>query len=197
MLSFAENLTVLAVVIASIAIVFTRRVIKSKFNSPLPPGPKGWPLVGNIDLPMEYFWLRYSELGKSYGKSSLPRQAMSVLSLIGPSFVGDIAMVTVFGRRIIILNKHQDCVEMLEKHQQNYNTRPKMEMVMTLAGWDQMTVALPINEQWKNQRRILHKLMGTRTAVQKFHDIQLSETRKFMREVIHASSWELGDRIHQ
>lgn len=112
-------------------------------------------------------------------------------------FVGDIAMVTVLGRRIIILNKHRQCVEMLEKHQQNYSTRPKMEMVMTLAGWDQMTVALPVNEQWRNQRRILHKLMGTRSAIQKFHDIQLSETRKFLREVMHAGSWELGDRIHQ
>ena len=86
---------------------------------------------------------------------------------------------------------------MLEKHQQNYSIRPKMEMVMTLAGWDQMTVALPVNEQWRNQRRILHKLMGTRSAIQKFHDIQLSKTRKFLREVMHAGSWELGDRIHQ
>jgi hypothetical protein len=36
---------------------------------PLPPGPKGYPLIGNLfDIPVERPWVVYDEWRKTYGK---------------------------------------------------------------------------------------------------------------------------------
>ena len=36
---------------------------------PLPPGPKGYPLIGNLfDLPVDRAWLVYEEWSKIYGE---------------------------------------------------------------------------------------------------------------------------------
>lgn len=36
---------------------------------PLPPGPKGYPLIGNLfDLPVNKAWLVYDEWSKTYGE---------------------------------------------------------------------------------------------------------------------------------
>ena len=37
---------------------------------PLPPGPKGYPLIGNfLDLPVDRAWLVYDKWSKVYGES--------------------------------------------------------------------------------------------------------------------------------
>jgi hypothetical protein len=39
---------------------------------PLPPGPKGYPLIGNFfDMPIDKPWLVYDEWCKIYGMSSI------------------------------------------------------------------------------------------------------------------------------
>ena len=38
-------------------------------GSRLPPGPKGWPIIGNmLDMPSSFHWLKYAEWSKQYGK---------------------------------------------------------------------------------------------------------------------------------
>ena len=39
---------------------------------PLPPGPKGYPLIGNLfDMPADKPWVVYDEWSKTYGKTSI------------------------------------------------------------------------------------------------------------------------------
>lgn len=39
---------------------------------PLPPGPKKFPLIGNmLDIPLEHQWLAFSKMAKELGGSSL------------------------------------------------------------------------------------------------------------------------------
>jgi hypothetical protein len=55
-----------------------RHLKKSKTSNPrglpLPPGPKGHPLIGNLfDLPVENPWLVYENWCKTYGESFMIR----------------------------------------------------------------------------------------------------------------------------
>lgn len=44
----------------------TRLVLRQRPD--LPPGPKGYPIVGNLfDLPPSHVWEKFSEFGKQYG----------------------------------------------------------------------------------------------------------------------------------
>jgi len=73
---------------------------------PLPPGPKGLPLIGNIlDIPRTYIWLKYAQLAKIYG---------------------DIIKIDAFGKTTIILHSWEAAVELLEKRASNYSDRPRM-----------------------------------------------------------------------
>ena len=58
------------------AILFRRWQLKKSTRDgnpsglPLPPGPKGYPLIGNLfDMPADKPWLVYDEWRKTYGKT--------------------------------------------------------------------------------------------------------------------------------
>ena len=57
---------------------------------PLPPGPKGYPVIGNLfDMPVDKAWVVYDEWRKTYGKAFL-RIVINGLSplIIGHAFQG-------------------------------------------------------------------------------------------------------------
>lgn len=72
-----------------------------------PPGPKGYPIIGNVwDIPRERAWLTYAEWAERY-KS-------------------DVVQFTVFGTRTVILNSLKAATELLDKRSSIYSDRPRM-----------------------------------------------------------------------
>ena len=56
---------------------FVKRNVENRQRNPrhlpLPPGPKGYPLIGSLfDVPTEKPWITYNEWAKTYGKFSGP-----------------------------------------------------------------------------------------------------------------------------
>lgn len=88
-------------------------------HAPLPPGPKGLPLVGNLtDLPPpgvpEYFhWMKHKDIH------------------------GPISSVTVLGQTLIIINNKDAAFELMDKRSNIYSGRAKMkfaEMYVNICG---------------------------------------------------------------
>jgi hypothetical protein len=89
-------------------------------HAPLPPGPKGLPLVGNLtDLPTSgipeyYHWLKHKDI------------------------YGPISSVTVLGQTLIIVNDKDAAFELMDKRSNIYSGRAKMkfaEMYVIIRNW--------------------------------------------------------------
>ena len=103
---------------------------------PLPPGPKGYPLIGNLfNMPIHKPWLVYEEWCKTYGKPFI----MNGLSTFHPSvttqwlgILGDMVYFNVLGQPFVVLGSLQRTRDLFEKRSSNYSDRMRMPMVMEL-----------------------------------------------------------------
>lgn len=84
------------------------RYATSSRRPPLPPGPKGLPLVGNLaDLPSQnesnhLHWMKHR-------------------------VYGPLSSVVVFGQTLIIIHDQQACIELLDKRAAKSSSRPWLE----------------------------------------------------------------------
>lgn len=97
----------IGVLIAFYLLAFIK--LKYKKIAPLPPGPRGLPIVGNIrDLPppnsLEFLhWVKHKEI------------------------YGPISSVTVLGQTIVIINDRKMAIELLEKRAAINSGRPMLK----------------------------------------------------------------------
>ena len=97
-LSIVDALAALAV------IILVCRILSRKSAYPLPPGPRRWPVIGNLlDLPPSHSFIHWAKYKSIYGP---------------------ISSLSVFGQKFVILNDQRTCVELLEKRSANYAERP-------------------------------------------------------------------------
>ncbi|KAG0699886.1 hypothetical protein DFH29DRAFT_1013253, partial [Suillus ampliporus] len=98
------NMTWLDICLASIGVWLVKRALTKKNPAPYPPGPPGWPLVGNVaDMPHIKPWLTFAEWGKRYG---------------------DLSHIEILGQHIIVVNSVKTAIDMLDKKSAVYSDRP-------------------------------------------------------------------------
>ncbi|KAL0575999.1 hypothetical protein V5O48_005966, partial [Marasmius crinis-equi] len=171
------SLTFIDLVLAAVGLYcVTRLVSSSKSSLPLPPGPKGLPLIGNLlDMPSEKEWLTFAKWGQQYGK---------------------ICSVTVLGQTIVVLNSATTAVEMLDKHGSIYSDRPIIPMGGELVGWKNTLVLVPYGERFRNYRRLAHQLFGNASLMKGFHPIEELETHRFLKRLL-AHPDQFSDHIRK
>ncbi len=55
--------------VTTVLLTFFLQRYRTRKNLPLPPGPKGWPLIGNLlDIPSHSEWITYHKWSKELGK---------------------------------------------------------------------------------------------------------------------------------
>ncbi|EIN08748.1 cytochrome P450 [Punctularia strigosozonata HHB-11173 SS5] len=128
----------------------------------LPPGPKGYPLIGNLfDVPDHHEWETYSKWGEEHG---------------------DIVYVKVLGQANVILNSAEAMHHILEKSSAASSDRPKMTLLNDLIGFSWHFAFMPYGERWRQLRRIFHENFNP-TAVTSFFPIQRRQRIDLLRRL--------------
>nr|BED42962.1 cytochrome P450 monooxygenase [Trametes versicolor] len=137
---------------ASIAVVLALRGLwlRKASKSPLPPGPRGLPLLGNLfDIPRQSAWKTFAAWSREYG---------------------DVVHLRVLGRPIILLNSAEATTDLLENRFGIYSDRPDFPL-MNLVGHDKWNFGfMPYGKQWRALRRLFSSKYASPAALQIFYD---------------------------
>ncbi|KAI0394745.1 cytochrome P450 oxidoreductase OrdA-like protein [Xylariaceae sp. FL0594] len=128
---------------ALVIIVLVKHLTRRRKHGPLPPGPKGFPLVGNVfDLPdgREQEWKHWAKHRDLYGP---------------------ISSVTTMGTTIVILNDLDLANEMFEKKSSIYSTRAQQTFAGRMVGWENSIALMLYNKTFVQSRKRIHTAVGT------------------------------------
>jgi len=107
------------------ALILKRTLTTHKRNSnglPLPPGPKGFPIIGNLpDMPTDKQWLVYNQWSKTYGRFCHNESFLHIISFF---IAGDMVY--------FVLNTLRRASDLSDKRSTNYSDRPRMPMLVEL-----------------------------------------------------------------
>ncbi|KAF6752851.1 cytochrome P450 98A3 [Ephemerocybe angulata] len=114
---------------------------------PLPPGPKPYPIIGNVtQIPQDNPWEAYHEMCKEHG---------------------DMIYVNAMGTGILILDNASRAFEVLEQRGLNYSDRPWIPTV-ELTRMDWSFGVMNYGTKWKQLRREFHQFFR-RDSLAQFH----------------------------
>ncbi|KAG2148111.1 cytochrome P450 [Suillus clintonianus] len=157
------DVTWLDICLTGVGVYLVKQVITKKNPAPYPPGPSGWPLVGNVsDIPRIKPWLTFAEWGKKYG---------------------DISHVEILGQHIVVLNSVKTAMEMLGKKSSIYSDRPVLTMGGELCGWKHTLSLLPCGDRFRQYRKNLRRVAGIHAALDIYNPVQDIETRQFLKRM--------------
>ncbi|OHX00029.1 cytochrome p450 [Colletotrichum incanum] len=133
---------------------------------PLPPGPKGLPIVGNVnDLPKPgeleaHHWLKHKEL------------------------YGPISSITTMGQTIVILNDAQLANELFDKRSVKHSSRPSQTLTGEMVGLKDLTGMLVYGERLRVHRKNMSRIIGSKTAASQYNTLQEAEVGHFLLHLL-------------
>lgn len=154
-----------AVVFAAWAV---QKLFFTKRQLPLPPGPKGLPLVGNIrDLPPPgvpewEHWLQHKDL------------------------YGPLSSVTALGTTMILIHDKDVALELLEKRSAKYSGRPFQRFVQETCGFAALPAFQQNGHKFRQQRRLMAAQMGSRSSMAKFQSAIEFQVRHFLLNTMNS-----------
>ncbi|KAL4266770.1 cytochrome P450 family protein [Pleurotus pulmonarius] len=131
---------------------------------PLPPGPKGYPVIGNLfDMPFEQQWVKYREWAKRYNS--------------------DIIHLRVLGNSIVVLNSQKAANDLLSVRSRLYSDRSVSTMINELLGWGGMVSLMPYGHAWRTRRRAIWQEFNPDRSVN-HRPKQLRHARDLLRRLL-------------
>ncbi|KAL1718354.1 cytochrome P450 [Schizophyllum commune] len=167
------TLATLSAIAATFA--FVAYAIRRRHRAPLPPGPKGWPIIGNLlDIPSTYEWEKYMQWARELRT--------------------DILHIDAAGTSIIILDSYKACCDLLAQRAQYYSDRPAFPMTIDLMGMDFNFAFIPYGEGWRARRRIAHESLHGKASIN-VRPLELKSTHTFLRNMLDAGEDDLEAEI--
>ncbi|TDL26388.1 cytochrome P450 [Rickenella mellea] len=142
---------------------------RARPHAPLPPGPKGVMLVGNInDIPPKRQWLKFAEWKSEYG---------------------DVTRLTLLQRPFLVLNSRAAIEALLVKKSQIYSDRPSMTLLKEWAGWTWSLPGLEYGPEMNLHRRLLNSGLSPSACRDYYLDLQLAALRLARKVGADPSVW--------
>ncbi|KAM0750827.1 cytochrome P450 [Meredithblackwellia eburnea MCA 4105] len=129
--------------VVTIALVFLGLRLSRKRRSkhpPLPPGPRGWPVVGNmLSMPKTHLWYYFDDVCKKYGP-------LVTLSFASQTF--------------IVVGSYEVAQELLVRRSANNSSRPPSYAFDLMAKGRRFIFLRDSNPGWKIARKMVAQVMG-------------------------------------
>ncbi|KAI0060310.1 cytochrome P450 [Artomyces pyxidatus] len=119
----------------------------------VPPGPRGFPLVGNVLDMKNKAWLFSPDLRERYG---------------------DVIYLNALGQPMVILNTQKVAADLLDRRAGIYSDRPRLIVASEISSGGLSLGFTRYGDLWRRMRRAAHECL-TRAAVEDFHDVQAKE----------------------
>ncbi|KAF5358637.1 hypothetical protein D9758_007686 [Tetrapyrgos nigripes] len=151
------------------------KILRARRNGPLPPGPRGWPVIGNLfDIPTsEKPWLEWAKLGEKYG---------------------DLVSIQVFGTTLMGINSYAQVAKMFNDKSDIYSDRPPFTMATEVSGMRNIMGALPNGRQLKSYRRMFQHELGTNASVKNFLPYMHRQCKIFVKKIMDDPNGDLLDQ---
>ncbi|KAI2619924.1 putative cytochrome P450 oxidoreductase OrdA-like protein [Hypoxylon sp. NC1633] len=165
-MSYSSVVISLAIGLTFVYVASRILYISQNADPPLPPGPKGLPLIGNLnDLPKPgvfepHHWLKHKDL------------------------YGPISSITVMSQTIVIINDAALAFELLEKRSAKHSSRPRQVFAGEMVGWVNTLGLCPYNSRFRAYRKSMSRVIGTKTAASQFNKLQEAEVGHFLLHVL-------------
>jgi hypothetical protein len=158
--------TAVTTIIVIVAAYLSYRLLRSKHTLPLPPGPKGVPILGNVnDLPKPgilecHHWLKHKDI------------------------YGPISSITVLGQTFIIINDADIAMELLRDRASINSGRPKMVFSGEMIGWTNTLVMHQPDDEFKMHRKNIARVASSTSALSVFDLVQEEESAHFLMHLL-------------
>ncbi|KAF8444947.1 cytochrome P450 [Boletus edulis BED1] len=170
----AKAISFVDVCLFGAALYLVKRLVGSRRSNSLPPGPTGWPVIGNLfQISSEKNWEDFAALGKEFG---------------------DISTISILGTRYVVLNSYEAISAVLEKQSSKCSNRPHLTMASDLVGLSKGMLFMDYNDRFRQYRKHFYRLFGTRSSTAAFNSIGEEETRQFVSKLLRKPE-ELVDHI--
>ncbi|KAF8596400.1 cytochrome P450 [Ceratobasidium sp. AG-I] len=121
---------------------------------------------------------------------------------IGRKLGRNMFSLTTFGTTIVVLNKTEDVINLLEKRSAIYSDRvcPRMLAEPSLLDWENLGVVVGYNDRWRKYRRLMNPWLHKK-ASDNFRPWQTEEARRFLKRLLNKheeydSSEELENEVN-
>ncbi|OSD06956.1 cytochrome P450 [Trametes coccinea BRFM310] len=166
---------ILFLLVGAILVAFEHFRRRRRLSS-LPPGPRGWPIIGNIlDMPTSYHWITFADWSKQWG---------------------DIMSVSLLGQTVVIINSPKHAIDILEKKSSIYCSRAAVPVAGDMIGWSRAMLLAPYGPRLREMRKMFANVLATRHHVARFHGLIEDETRHFLVGLSRRSD-SLVDDLHK